>query len=380
MTSFLSVLQPATAPTPDEVAAWLRQTGWTHSVGDDAWAVFGRSFDGQSVEVEVPQRAAAPDYPRVVEALLHDLARLERRPEAALLRDIRASAVDVVRIAMEGPATREGRLPVEAGRRVFGAARDLLLAAACSALDPRPAYATRKSERAMAVVEQARFGQSELGSFVLTMETTVALRLDVPLFADQDPNPPLERRATLQLAHAIAAAEVATRRSAASGELAPFQERTRDGLSANLCDALAEIFEASSADTVRTSFSFANRRPVVGAFPRAVLLSSDMAPTLRSAASGLREVAVLAGQEVVGSVVLLESEDATRGGAVHLRAVVDGRLMRVRVPLSAGDYAIAVEAHRTGGLVRCVGDLAREGRGRVLQNPRDFASCAEEET
>ncbi len=379
MTSFLSVLQPATAPTPDEVAAWLRQTGWTHSVGDDAWAVFGRSVDGQFVEVEVPQRAAAPDYPRVVEALLHDLARLERRPEAALLRDIRASAVDVVRIAMDGPATREGRLPVEAGRRVFGAARDLLLAAACSALDPRPAYATRKSERAMAVVEQARFGQSELGSFVLTMETTVAPRLDVPLFDDGDPKPPIERRATLQLAHAIAAAELATRRSAASGELAPFQERTRDGLSANLCDALAEIFEASSADTVRTSFSFANRRPVVGAFPRTVLLSSDMAPTLRSAASGLREVAVLAGQEVVGSVVLLESEDATRGGAVHLRAVVDARLMRVRVPLSAGDYAIAVEAHRTGGLVRCVGDLAREGRGRVLQNPRDFAPAAEDE-
>lgn len=379
MTSYLSVLQPAVVPTPDEVAGWLRQTGWTLRAGDDAWAVFGRLFEDDLVEIEVPQRAAAPDYPRVVATLLSDLARLERRPEAVLLRDIRASAVDVVRIALDGPATREGRLPVEAGRRVFGGARDLLLAAACSALDPRPAYATRKAERAMAVVEQARFGQSELGSFVLTMEMSVAPRLDVPLFDDGDPQPPLERRATLQLARAIASAEVATRRSAASGALAPFQERTRDGLSANLCDALAEIFDATSADTVRTSFSFAHRRPVMGEVPRSVLLSADMAPILRSAAIGLREVAVLAGQEVVGSVVLLESEDATSGGAVQLRAVVDGRMMRVRVLLPANDYAVAVDAHRTGGLVRCIGDLAREGRGRVLQNPRDFALCAEDE-
>jgi hypothetical protein len=376
---YLAVTRAVAVPTPDEIAAWLRHEGWTLVSSDDAWAVFEVDRDGERFGVEVPQRSAALDYPRAVATLVRDLADLEGRTEDSLLRDIRGSAVDLLRIAIEGPATREGRLPVEAGRRVFGAARDLLLAAACSVLDPRPAYATRKADRAMEVVERARFGQSDIGSFVVTLETVVPPRLDPPLIDDGDPDSPLERRTMVHLARAVAAAHLATRQSAASGTLHPFKERTVDGVSANLCDALAELLQAAAADALRTTVSFAHRRPVAVEVPRSVVFSADMAPTLRSAASGLREVAALVGQEVVGTVVLLESEDAAVGGAVQLRAVVDGRMLRVRVHLPSDAYAVAVEAHKTGSLVRCVGELTREGRGRVLRNPREFALCADEE-
>jgi hypothetical protein len=36
-----------------------------------------------------------------------------------------------MRLAIEGPELRDGRMPVEAARRVYGACRDSLLAAAC---------------------------------------------------------------------------------------------------------------------------------------------------------------------------------------------------------------------------------------------------------
>lgn len=380
MTSHLSVAQAAPVPAPDEVAAFLRQAGWALRDSDQMWALFEADRLGDRVTIEVPQRSGAPDYPRALGIMLRDLAALEQRTEASLLKDIHASGVDVIRLALEGQATRDGRMPVEAGRRVYGAARDLLLAAACSVLDPRPAYATRKAERAMAVVEQARFGQTEVGSFVLTLETPVPPRLDVPLFDLGDPDPPLARKTTVCLARAVAAAEVATRGSAASGTLAPYQTRTRDGVNANLCDALAELLEAARADTLRATFSFAHRRPVAEDVPRSVVLSADMAPTLRSAASALREVAVLPALEVLGNVVVLESQDVAAGGAVQLSAVVEGKMMRVRVNLPPAEYATAMEAHRKGALVKCAGDLTREGRARVLQNPRDFSISADEDT
>ncbi|HND31234.1 MAG TPA: hypothetical protein PLA94_14625, partial [Myxococcota bacterium] len=163
------------------------------------------------------------------------------------------------------------------------------------------------------------------------------------------------------------------------GTLAPYQERMREGVSANLCDALAELLEAARADALRASFSFAHRRPVAREVPRSVVLPADMAPTLRSAAAALREVGVLSSLELMGTVVVLESDDAAAGGAIQMHALVEGRPMRVRMSLPPAEYAVAMEAHRRRALVRCAGDLLREGRARVLQNPRDFVLSGEEE-
>lgn len=294
-----------------------------------------------------------------------------------VLRDVRSSSLDVVRLAIEGSSTRDGRIPVEAGRRVYEAARDLLLAAACSVIDPRPVFAQRKPDEAMSLLGRARFGQTEVGSFVLTMECSIAPRLQQTLLAEQeadsdDAEAPFERKTCLQLARALQAAEGATRESAASGMLEPFRQRAKDGVSANLCEALAEILEATSAETLRAGFSFAPARPLRAAAPRIIAFSSDTAAILREGATRLRAEASYPATEIVGTVVKLDSHDAAAGGEAVLRVDFEGRIRQVKVKLDAAAYQVAIAAHSDRSLVRCTGDLAREGRSWVLRNARDF--------
>lgn len=384
MTVQLWVPQPSIAPSPADAAAYLLQQGWTLESASASWAVYLKrfdGFDGQPVKLEVPQQAAAPDYGRAFGHLIDDLARLEQRAPSSLLRDISASSVDVVRLAIEGSSTRDGRIPVEAGRRVYEAARDLLLAAACSVIDPRPVFVKRKPEDAMSLLGRARFGLAEVGSFVLTMECSIPPRLRHAAEGDDgDPDAPLERKACVRLARALQAAEWATRQSGASGKIDPFRERTRDGVSANLCDGIAEILDATSADTLRAAFSFAPRRPLLAEVPRAIAFSSDTSGILREAAKRMREDASYPATEVFGTVVKLDSPNSAIGGEVVLRVEVpDGRLRRVRVVLDATPYQVAIEAHGARTLVRCVGDLAREGGSWVLRNPRDFAAAEQDE-
>jgi hypothetical protein len=252
-------------PAPGEVAAYLLQQGWTLQRSDVRWAEYAKTIEAEPVVLEVPQQAGARDYARTLGFLIEDIARLESRTPSAVLRDLKASSVDIVRLAIDSAMTRDGRIPVEAGHRVYEAARDLLLSAACSAIDPRPAFARRKPEEAMALLQRARCGQTELGSFVLTIERTIAPRLQQTLLTDDgDPDAPLERRAYIRLAHALEGAEAASRESAASGRIEPFRRRAPDGVSANLCDAMAEMLDATAADAVRASFSFASRRPPGG--------------------------------------------------------------------------------------------------------------------
>ncbi len=271
--------------------------------------------------------------------------------------------------------TRDGRIPVEAGRRVYAAARDLVLSAACSVIDPRPAFARRKPEDAMSLLQRARFGQTELGSFFLTIECDIPPRLQSPLFAeDGDPDAPFERRTCIRLAHALEGTEAASRESAASGHIEPFRRRAQSGVNANLCDAMAEMIDATAAEeAIRASFSFASRRPLAARVPRNVVFTSDLSSLLREAAVRLREEATYPAIEIAGTVVKLDSVEPAHGGEAVVLAAADGKRRHVRVALDAGSYHTATSAHLLGERVRCVGDLVHERGSWVLRNPRDFA-------
>lgn len=263
---------------------------------------------------------------------------------------------------------------------MYGAAYDLLLSAACSVINPRPVFANRKPDEAMRLLGRAYFGQTEVGSFVLTMECTIAPGLQRTLLGDEDgPDEPFERRVCIMLAQALQGAEAATRESAASARLDPFASRAEAGVSADLCDAVAEVIEATSADALRASFSFAARRRLAVNVPRQVVFSSDTAPILREAAARLRNESTYPETELVGPVVKLDSSDATRGGDVVLKALIDGRYRSVRVALPPEPYQKAIDAHREHLLVRCTGELAREGRSLALRNATDFLALADSE-
>lgn len=380
MSGHLWVPQRASVPDPGELAAYLRQQGWVLEKATAEWAEYTREVHGERVILEVPLKAAARDYSRVFAMLLDDLSRLEARTPSAVLRDIKAAAADIVRLAIGSSLTRDGRIPVDAGQRVYGAARDLLLAAACSVIDPRPVFANRKPDEAMRLLERARFGQTEVGSFVLTMECAIAPRLQQTfLGVDDGPDEPFERRTCIKLAQALQGADAATRESSASGTLDPFKSRAQLGVSANLCEAVAEVIEATSADVLDASFSFAARRPLAASVPRQVVFSSDTAPILREAAARLRDETTYPETEVTGPVVKLDSTDPDRGGEVVLKAFIDGRYRSIWLALPSEPYQRAITAHGERLLVRCTGELAREGRSWVLRNARDFHALADPE-
>gem|GEM_PF-5772163 len=123
MTASVWVFQRSPVPSPADLAAYLLQHEWRFESTTSRWATYAKQVDGENVVLEVPQQTSAADYGRAIGVFLDDLARLERRPPALLLRNIKSAAIDIVRLAIEGSTTRDGRIPVEAGRRVYDAQR-----------------------------------------------------------------------------------------------------------------------------------------------------------------------------------------------------------------------------------------------------------------
>jgi hypothetical protein len=367
--------QSSVVPSPADFAAYLRSRQWQFGGIQANWALY--TLDPENTAVEVPQLSQSRDYSRVAAALLEELSRIEHRAAAQILREVLASTTDVVRLSLRGSTMNDGRIPVEAGLAAYDGARNLLLAAACSALDRRSAHARRKPDAAMKLLQRVRFGQTEVGSFVLTMESSVPPLLQGRLIELPDEETPLERKTSLLLATALRETQVALQEAAATGSIEPFRSRTPAGLSANLCDALVELIRDTQADQLSVSVSYAHHRPVPP-IPAAITFGRDAVPFLSEAATGLRGEASYPAYLLAGVIVSLTSDNPAVGGTVTIRGDVEGSLRQVRVALDAASYSSAIQAHEDRALVTVGGELTPEGKSLRLLNGRDFARVGDE--
>lgn len=363
---------------PRALATWLRTHGWTLVDTDEGRrATYVRAAEDGEYAVDVPLDPTFRDYARRVAEVLDTVGVSHRRPVAWVLAEVRASTHDLIRLRSTGPAVEQGRVPLELGTRLFTHARDLMLAAACSAVDPRPVYRTRKPTPAVDLLTRMRFAAPEAGSFVITIHVPVPPELQPPL-PELPSDTPLPRATTVMLARATASARRAAESASLDTHAGGFLGGASAGVSANLCEALAGLVDGESTHTLDLSFAWAASRGAPDDTPSQLHLGADLTPLLREGARLLRSTATTADFELEGAVVHLHSDDPARGGVATLAGRVDDEPRKVAVPMGAADYAIAHAAHGRGQLVRCVGELRRRGRQFQLEQVRGVAAIVDE--
>lgn len=353
---------------PRQLAAWLRANGWTLvATRPEHTATWSKPADADGdYVVELPLDPSFRDYPRRISEIVDTLVVATRKPAYWVLQEVRATMFDVIRLRATGPNVGQGRVPVEVGTRLFGFTRELLLAAACSAVDPRPVYRARKPVEAMEFLRRVKLGAPEEGSFVVTVYAPVPPGIQVAL-SDEVDGVPFERRATLTLATGTMAARQAAEQVGLGGSPELFLKGGAAGVSANLCDALAGFVDGESVTELDLQFAWASSRQVAAGTTTAVRVGADLSPILRESAKWLRARSSTPDFELEGAVVRLESDDAEAGGVAVVAGQVDGQPRKVRVAMAAPDYALAIRAHKEGQLLRCEGELSRNGRGFQLE-------------
>ncbi|CAN5177861.1 hypothetical protein BH10PLA2_BH10PLA2_40300 [soil metagenome] len=140
-----------------------------------------------------------------------------------------------------------------------------MLAGACAAVQPKPYYSRRGPEEANRFLRGLRMGQTERGSFVLTVYTPVSPSLQSNQFnLFGEPEPPFERRAVTRLASALVALRRATDEALKAPNTEIFQKVVGAGVSGNMCSAIVGMNgpNVQPADELRLSFTYARSRPI----------------------------------------------------------------------------------------------------------------------
>ena len=177
----VEIRDPATlsALKPLETAAYLRAMGWRKEADlDGKGSLWLQALpDGEEFDVTLPLKRDLADYALRMGELLRTLAAAERRSELEVLRDVMTTTADLVRVRTPSHSAENGTLPLDQAVSFVERSRDMMLSAACAALEKRAFYAKRKPQQAMDYLRQVRMGQTEQGSYVLTILSPVSPEL-----------------------------------------------------------------------------------------------------------------------------------------------------------------------------------------------------------
>jgi len=356
----------------DDVNAYLAAQGWRRLDDFRRMARWVRP-DEHDFEVLVPLEPRLADFTARVRDLVESLGIAEERAPGIVLRDLLSARADAIRFRVRPRGEQDGSIPIKDGVVLFEQTRRVLVAAACSAVRRRAHHPTVPPRTVSEYLGGVRLGQTERGSYVVTLLSPVEppstgadrsgrLRLPIP-----DPFP---RRAVEMLARAArAATDSAERVAAADGhDLGLFLEAVEQGVSANLCDSLAKIGGVQRGG-FSMSFGWAPVLPAPG-LATSVEFSDRTISVLERAAELLR--AVDAGSvSLRGSVVRLQRQRDRGSGRIRVELAA-GEPHQVAVDLDEADYDQAIFAHRQHLQVAVDGRLVREGRLWVLAQPRNF--------
>lgn len=163
------------------------------------------------------------------------------------------------------------------------------------------------------------------------------------------------------LQHAQSAAELAV-----SGQTDAFNRAVTFGVSANLCESVAELI--SVADGVEVSTTWARTRPTPEA-QRKVQFSASDAETLREAARVFRLKEPRPDVALYGWVTKLNRPETAEQGQVTVKTFIDEKMQSVSAMLDDELYRLALKAHDDRMPVILRGDLERTRSRWQLVHP-----------
>ena len=355
--------------------AYLKSRGW---IAEGEWGhratIYSTEYDGRKWEYLCPLRDTIADYAESMAEAVEILAIVEERSQLDVFHDLAGTGADVIHMRSPNGLAKEA-LSLRQNAEMFNDAYDMLASAARAAEKPKAAYRGGISRDVAGYLDEVQPLPGFHEGYILTLHSPVPAGFGRQIDFGDEFTAPFPRRATSQLARALARTTNALDQAVAEDTLEPFEQGVEDGISANLCDSVAAL--ANSGRGIIIGLFWAGVRP--SNLPDAHFqFSEHSADILTEAAKFLRRRGPSPDERIMAQVVRLEREPHEFDGRAVMLALRDqGPPIRLQVEFEQPVYGIVIQAFDERNFISLDGDIFPVGNRYELRNPRNLSLIAE---
>lgn len=366
---------------PDTFRAYLSYRGW-EQVQEAIRGASNWIAPARSAAIALPEDEQLEDYALRIRDALQVVAETHGESPDEILDQVLTITSDILRFRSVQDAFRDGSIPLDSGVDLFDGIRETLAVGAKSFRQHLPYYGQKNWPDAEAFLRKARLGQTERGSYIVTVLSRIPQIDDEEEVGPVDEQPTLpgmptqERQILETLVEALAATREAIESYRETQDPVVFQEAVPKGVSLDLCAALVELTDRPGRSTVEVAPRWSPLVPVTRRLPEVLVFEpADVAP-LRRAIDEFKQAEIEPEATVMGWIeTLARHEEGTGPGEITIVAesgVPTGR--KVRVALDTADYERAIGTHSRGARVIAAGTLTRIGNrfwlldGRLIRD------------
>ena len=348
---------------------YLKSRGW---IDEGEWGkratIYSTENEGKRWEYLCPLRDTVVDYAECMAEAVEILAKVEERSELDVFHDLAGAGADVIRLRSLNGVAREA-LSLGQSVEMLSDAYDMLASAARAVEKPKATFRGKVSANVADYLNDVQPLPSYHEGYALTLHSPVPAGIGTQTDFGDAFTAPFPRRATSQLARALGHTTHAIAKAVVENTLEPFRKGVGKGVSANLCDAVAEL--AINGRGIAIGLFWADVRP--SNIPDSHFqFTENSADILTEAAKFLRINEPALDERIMAQVVRLERQPNEFDGKAVILTSLDGRFVHLKVTFEQSVYDMVIQAFQERSLISMTGDIYPEGNGYVLKRPHNL--------
>lgn len=353
--------------SPGLVIRYLRTRGWDLTRLQNGMNMLSK--DGGDFEIFLSQGHESRNHKEEVYFALRTISDYYGKDISEVCRSVSSHLSDRISSRIPDEYVRNDSIEFRVAATYISGMKTLLSSSATTEITDNRSF-RRTLKEAVQYSESCRFAHTFRGSFGFVIESPVGIN-DTPPLDGFDEDVPLERRVVDRLVHGFSSIE-----EASLFEDPSLISGVTSGLSANMCDALADLLEEMDISNIKFEVDFSSewRRKETVKQGKVFQFAQNDVELIREGAKALKIDDVPRKETIFGKVRRAGTDgnpsDLLDDGArreIEVNWISDDdKLIHIKILVSPEDYLKALDAHKNSKVITVTGLLAATGKTRWL--------------
>lgn len=361
---------------PLAVCRYLDETGWEYiPLKRNNIKIYQYERKDIFEQVNVPISKELIDYKQAMYNVVKTISDIEKKSVEQIMLYLLNPNTDILKIRLSKQNIESGTIMFDDAIRLYDNAKKLLAATALDIINPKKIHYGRIDEPVQSFLNQCRFGQTEIGSYVVSVICPFAELSDtdeykqLSIFSDEEQCAnSLTRKVTNKLMDNIAY----IKNQIDNGEEKVLSnEDVR--ISSNFFEALNGMNLQSENMFIEFTTEWAPAVKRNRSINNHIKISNDYYQPIKNVIDCIKDKTAKR-TEIIGRIKQLSASpivDKRKDGRIVVVYIDDNNKAKsITVNLQKEDYENAVKAHQYGKTVKIIGDL--EGKNRLKMNNATF--------